>query len=811
MAYNEYSRDGLPSIHRPRTREIWKLDDAGPDALGPSQRSYCELQEQLRTQREELMRKEERIRELTSPYRSSGLPPASDPLLACPSARGDLAALQAKVDSLASKLRQRQIELDAANDSLARQREENARLLALNADMARRLDACEVTRCSAERNGHAVQALQDQYRSAQERIRELEARVRAGLQDGSGLERRHADFVNRVIYQLGVGCAEDLDGLVNKVGELVKENVAMKGRIHGLTDRQSQLELDAKANRETIQRLLAEVSRNSSAAAAAGSHLLNGDQGARAEADRLRIERDDLQKQVQLLEMRVESGRKQLEATRADLQEREARLARLDCERREAAHSSQNSETQMHALLESLASMLSSAYCRVSPTEEAVKEKVRLMCREVKEHSASVAALEERVRTLTRQFEAQFETSRERDFKTRRVECDQIDLRERLRAMEGELAAADVIRDGLKADKEKFYKYMRRLAEALKMDRATADVGFDLLGEGLLARAEQLGRRVGGSGAVGGCGCCDGGGSGGGGGAGAKIRALREQLESKDLHMELLRKKVAQLEAAAGAAGTTGGSGLSSYERERAYKLQRHLEKSQEMLDDARQEIARLRGQLLECNGLRATAIEQDRELACLETTMEKLERVRQKQAKRIAALKAEAEARDRDGGDRRGQTDGMSHEIRALRRALEEARRRERQLLEFRAAIARMLGLDAASLSIPDLDIIARLERLVQAQGGGAYAAFTPAERPLGGMEPSFQSGYSSGGAGAPVRGRSPARVCPACRVARCQCRVPARHRSGSRGRSGRVGGGGGGGASRARSVSPARDNRRY
>lgn len=739
--------------------------------------------------------------------------PAPDPLLSCPSARGDLAALQAKCDSLACKLRQRQLELDSANDSLARQREETARLLALNADLARRLDACEATRCSTEalqsRSGHAMQALQDQYRAAQERVRELEARVRAGLQDGSGLERKHADFVNRVIYQLGVGCAEDLDGLVAKVGELVKENVAMKGRIHGLTDRQSQLELDAKANRETIQRLLSEVSRNNGVAAAAASshHLVGGDLGARAEADRLRIERDDLQKQVQLLEMRLDSGRKQLDATRADLQEREARLARLDCERREAAHSSQNSETQMHALLESLASMLSSAYCRVSPTEEAVKEKVRLMCREVKEHSASVAALEERVRTLTRQFEAQFETGRERDFKVRRAECDQLDLRERLRALEGELAAGDVIRDGLKADKEKFYKYMRRLAEALRMDRAAADVGFDLLGEGLLARAEQLGRRAANGSScgvgvgIGGCGCCDGAAAGA---AGCKMRAMREQLESKDLHMELLRKKVAQLEGAAAAAGAAaaGAGGLSSYERERAYKLQRHLEKSQEMLDDARQEIARLRGQLLECNGLKATAIEQDRELACLETTMEKLERVRQKQAKRIAALKADADARDRDCGDRRGQTEGMCHEIRALRRALEEARRRERQLLEFRAAIARMLGLDAASLSIPDLDIIARLERLIQAQGGAAYAAFTPAERPLVSMEPAFQAGYSSGGGGgAPVRGRSPARVCPACRVARCRCRVPGRHRSGSRGRSG----------PRARSVSPARDSRRY
>ena len=73
----------------------------------------------------------------------------------------------------------------------------------------------------------------------------------------------------------------------------------------------------------------------------------------------------------------------------------------------------------------------------------------------------------------------------------------------------------------------------------MKMDRINAEVGYDMTGETLLARAAQLAKLE----------------------ADAladrnthiynlqrKIKTMKEQLESKDLHLDLLRKKITQLE-----------------------------------------------------------------------------------------------------------------------------------------------------------------------------------------------------------------------------------------------------------------------
>lgn len=80
---------------------------------------------------------------------------------------------------------------------------------------------------------------------------------------------------------------------------------------------------------------------------------------------------------------------------------------------------------------------------------------------------------------------------------------------------------------------------MERMAEIMKMDRISAEVGFDMNGDALIARAAQLAKLE----------------------ADAladrnthiynlqrKIKTMKEQLESKDLHLDLLRKKMTQLE-----------------------------------------------------------------------------------------------------------------------------------------------------------------------------------------------------------------------------------------------------------------------
>lgn len=62
-------------------------------------------------------------------------------------------------------------------------------------------------------------------------------------------------------------------------------------------------------------------------------------------------------------------------------------------------------------------------------------------------------------------------------------------------------------------------------------------------------------------------------------------------------------------------------------------------------------------------------------------------------------------------------------------------------QLLELRAVVARMLGLDVSTLPVPDVEILNRIERLVRAHDENSLAAFT-ADRDLEHVSREFRSG---------------------------------------------------------------------
>lgn len=113
---------------------------------------------------------------------------------------------------------------------------------------------------------------------------------------------------------------------------------------------------------------------------------------------------------------------------------------------------------------------------------------------------------------------------------------------------------------------------------------------------------------------------------------------------------------------------------------------EQRVEKLQRQLDEARAENNALKAELLECSNLRIQAIEQDKEVQALERTLEKLERVRQKQARRIAELRGTVEERERQVGGHRSAAEStvstLSNELRQLKLSLEDTRRREKQVL---------------------------------------------------------------------------------------------------------------------------------
>ena len=129
---------------------------------------------------------------------------------------------------------------------------------------------------------------------------------------------------------------------------------------------------------------------------------------------------------------------------------------------------------------------------------------------------------------------------------------------------------------------------LQRLGEAMKMDRISLDIGMDMTVDALIARAEQLVKlerdaladrstQI--------------------YGLQRKVKSHKEQLESKDLHIDLLRKKITTLEEKL--------LGKSAIERERdnetlrTRKIEKLIEKYKMKLEDARQEITNLKAQLL--------------------------------------------------------------------------------------------------------------------------------------------------------------------------------------------------------------------
>jgi hypothetical protein len=69
---------------------------------------------------------------------------------------------------------------------------------------------------------------------------------------------------------------------------------------------------------------------------------------------------------------------------------------------------------------------------------------------------------------------------------------------------------------------------------------------------------------------------------------------------------------------------------------------------------------------------------------------------------------------RTKDSSD--GAVQALSAELRHLKIEFEKIQSREKQLLDFRSVVARMLGLDVTSLAVADYEIIARIERIITA-----------------------------------------------------------------------------------------------
>ncbi|XP_045163398.2 coiled-coil domain-containing protein 170-like isoform X2 [Mercenaria mercenaria] len=759
-----YSRPRSPSSGLYGHRSESPLFQPRPPSPGASgRRSAQELQDQVKVFRDEIQKKDALIQQLSSMESVTKVPVRSQAdsirlehiylgdRQSLDAARSELAALQVRTEKQENKIRELENELEVRDVKIKELqlqmetgRENERRLQSLVeslrsqvVDLEGRAGAIESV---ASRSEVTVAALQKENKAANERIVDLESRQRKILEEREEAQARaelvdrrlrehFAQFASILKFESISGGVPTPEEIIRKISEQAEENAMLKGKLLTLSETLNNSELETKASRETIMRLVSEMGKEQQTQSKYATELDH----LRSERDRERAARKDYEMEIGMLKERLEASQRTIDAQRNELDIRDSRLNSLELELRSNSSKVHNASSQFVYFRDQLAKLLGDVDMHCD--EEIIKRRIETLVYSSRDLRNKNEDLEIRLKELTEQLETQYGLHKSAAARARKAETDASELQLRLQSAEGELAAGDVMRDGFRSDKECYMRCLQRLGEAMKMDRISIDLGMDMTIDALIARAEQLVKLEKDALADRSTHIYN---------LQRKVKSLKEQLESKDLHIDLLRKKITSLEEKI--------LGKSTIERERdsellrVRKVEKLVEKYKIQLGDARQEITNLKAELLGSSELRVRTLEQRKETEELALQVQELEKLRRKQAHKIRELKHEIDSTTTTSQENRVVADNavqaLSSELKTTKTALLTIQQREKQLIDFRQVVARMLGLNINTLAIPDYEIISRLEKLIQAHHSHTFTTLSM-EEALADMEDGFFSGY--------------------------------------------------------------------
>ncbi|XP_043944794.1 coiled-coil domain-containing protein 170 [Protopterus annectens] len=644
---------------------------------------------------------------------------------AAETARSELAALQVKHQCIQAELLDIQSRL-SAKETLVQElkaevegyKENNARQTSLLTSLRERLQETEEeTGALAGYKTRAevtVQAAKKENQELKERIQELEVRHRRQLtewedsrQNISNQEKKYTELIFALAKAINVdlhGKANPQELLISKIAELQKEDTSQKCKIVSLSESISAYETECKASRETIMRLVSEVGREQKAAMSYKQEL----DAVHKDLDSSLLAKNSLEREVRLLQERLEANQRAWDASKQELGNLERQTSELNGSLKSSLYESKAVESMFQSFKQQLATSLSSGNHIVSPDEDAIKERICEMCRREESKKMMVSKLEDQISRLTEELGNQSELHKSALQRAAKAEQQLETIRERQHQLEGEVVSKAVQYDSLNIDKQKYLKFLDLLSSKMKLEEVAADIGFDMRIDVIVARAEQLVKLE----------------------ADAllekkslaqnlqrKLKTQKEKLESKELHMDLLRKKIAQLEE------EKQTRTALAVERDEANltvrKLQKKVERLQKELNVAQTSNTEIKAKLADTNELKVKTLEQNKVIGDLSKSLDRLEKVKEKAGKQLANLKSELSFTEQEAKEEKERARSMlemvTNELKILKQTLVEVARREKQLVDFREVVSQMLGLNINALALPDYEIVKRLEKLIQ------------------------------------------------------------------------------------------------
>ncbi|EGI59149.1 Coiled-coil domain-containing protein C6orf97 [Acromyrmex echinatior] len=638
--------------------------------------------------------------------------------------RSELAALEYKRDRLMSELQemkstvrsrdQRVVELQIETDQL---REQAARQNAVISSLKKRIQELEERErnlyASQGRNEITIQGLQRDVKYHEEKVREYDKKIRQlehNISEEIQLKERARlnlqDFVRRLAHALNVEYCETVhhspEMVIHKAEELVQEVNRLRTKSTNVETQLTGVEVDFRTCRDALDRSTTEKEQ-----------LQRQVSVQLIDIDRLRQEKECLEMQYRVAEKdmndlrdKLVNANRSLTSATGNISNQEALICQLRDDLKVREEKTQRVQNEFRHLLESVAILVSTPSRFVESHENAIKDRIREILADNKDQLLKIQSLREKVNTATESTNRQSELVESTMMKVRSLEEERAAQETKIHKLESELTSSDLSRESLRRDKQTFMTFLDRLSKAMQMDEISQEIGLDLQTESLLVRAEQLARletdklvdktsvvyqlqR--------------------------RVRTLREQLQRRDLHLDLLRRKLSLQE------DSVRMKSLLQSERDeaniRAKKLGKQVDRLQIQLSDEKSRNRELSAQLTEAADYKIAALERSRKIEELQKRLVESEMLRTRYNRKLTMAKEQmrttAETADQERSINDHSLQLLRDEMAQVKQNLSEVTRRESQLQSFRVSVAKLLS---EPICTPDYEIISRLQKMVAA-----------------------------------------------------------------------------------------------
>ncbi|CAH8458463.1 unnamed protein product [Schistosoma curassoni] len=641
--------------------------------------------------------------------------------------REELATLRSKVGQLCEKTLNQESELKAkstlltkAETDIVKLTHKNNELISENEKLKKQLNdyttsintkITEYEICNKKLNesNQLLKSEQDKIDELKKRLnKQIEEKEKSNYQLEQN-EKRLQNFITKMIHIFDTFLQNDehliidwkdeknLEDLIIKAKDVVNENLKNKGHIQDLLDRLKQHENENADHKSSMNRL---------------GELLTKNDCYEQENRKLNQELENIRRNEKALEERIRVLTKELIDSQLHIRELDKQLQDTMSKNEKLHWSNQNKYEEDNLLFRnSLASLLSYNNFQCNPTEISIKESIRKFISELQEQKDLYSRLEIRLSDTLRRLDHSQASKHEVERMLEKTERECFDLREQVRRLETDLINSDLVKQEQRSDKLKIFSYLCKLAAKVRIDEKVASgMRFDELQEVLLTRIGQIisgeytmlsdvqanADRI--------------------NGLNRKVKRLQDQLASREIQLGLWKEKASKLEDQLSGINETEMKAHAN--KIAAEKSAINARRSELEVSRLKDELTRLKAELLDFSDAKISVVKCEEQLAELTKQNRELESIRQSQANKIAELTEKMELQTNEDSDNRSRLEEeckcLMNELQSTRKSMEQLQRSERELLEFRALVGRLLGLDTELLTVPNYDIISRLETII-------------------------------------------------------------------------------------------------